>query len=64
MIMVTNLNESKSNITKKEADALTTLLQLQKNSIIVIKPCDKEAGTIICDFEKYNKSCLDHLDVC
>ena len=35
---------------------------ISSNRTIIIKPCDKGAGTIICVFEKYNKSCLDHLD--
>jgi hypothetical protein len=46
-------NKTHSNISKAEREALSTLVKLQRNCIIVIKPCDKGAGIIICDFKKY-----------
>jgi hypothetical protein len=43
-------------------EALSTLVKLQRNCIIVIKPCDKGAGIIICDYNKYVTSCEKELD--
>ena len=40
---------------------LSQLIQLQKQKIITIKPCDKGAGIIILDYEKYMQSCYKHL---
>ena len=49
-ILSSKFNKSHSNITKEETEALKTLISLQKNCQIVIKPCDKGAGIIICNF--------------
>jgi hypothetical protein len=57
----TTLNKSTSNITKGEVEALSTLVKLQKDCQIVIKPCDKGAGILICDYPKYVEACNDHL---
>ena len=38
------------------------LIQLQKGHIITIKPCDKGAGIIVCNFEDYVNSCYQHLN--
>jgi hypothetical protein len=43
----TNLNKTTCNIPKGEVDALATLVKLQKNCQIVIKPCDKGASILI-----------------
>ena len=54
-------NKSKSNISKEESDALAQLVKLQRNCVIIIKPCDKGAGIIICDYQKYIASCEKEL---
>ena len=54
-------NKTKPNISKAESEALAQLVKLQRNCIIVIKPCDKGAGIIICDYDKYVKSCEKEL---
>jgi hypothetical protein len=54
-------NKTKSNISKAERDALAQLVKLQRNCVIVIKPCDKGAVIIICDYEKYITSCEKEL---
>jgi non-homologous end joining protein Ku len=46
---------------KEEIDALRELIQLQKNRVITIKPCDKGAGMIILDFPEYMRACYEHL---
>jgi hypothetical protein len=46
-------NKTRSNISKDETEALKTLVKLQRNCVIVIKPCDKGAGIIIVDHAKY-----------
>ena len=53
----TKLNKTRSNISQKEMEALKTLINLQKTQKIVIKPCDKGAGIIICDYGEYVSSC-------
>ena len=58
----TSLNKTFPNIPTDEAEALVELIDLQKNRIIVIKPCDKGAGIIICNFSDYIESCTAHLN--
>ena len=60
-ILGTKLNKIRSNITEEEEVALKELIDLQKRCQIVIKPCDKGAGIIICDYVKYWQSCTEHL---
>ena len=60
----TQLNKVRSNIHKDESEALKELIKLQKECQIVIKPCDKGAGIIICDFTDYVKSCEKDLTSC
>lgn len=60
-LLGTTFNKSKSNISAEESEALQTLIDLQKKRKIIIKPCDKGAGIIICDFDKYLDSCYQHL---
>ena len=57
-----NRHRVKNNFTNKEKYALKKLIQLQKDRIIVIKPCDKGAGIIVLDFKEYMRSCTDHLE--
>ena len=57
-----HLNPNNSNISQSEQDALKQLAQLQRDRLIVIKPCDKGAGIIVLDYEDYEASCLDHLN--
>jgi hypothetical protein len=57
----TTLNKSTSNIPKSEVEALSTLVKMQKDCEIVIKPCDKGAGILICDYTKYVEACNEHL---
>jgi hypothetical protein len=57
----THLNKIRSNIPKDESEALKTLINLQKTRIIVIKPCDKGAGIIICNYKDYVNSCESDL---
>jgi non-homologous end joining protein Ku len=59
--MGTKFNRSRPNITVEEAEALKTLITLQKERIIIIKPCDKGAGIIVCNYGDYVKSCQEHL---
>ena len=60
-LLGTTFNKSKSNISPEESEALQALIELQKQCKIIIKPCDKGAGIIICDFDKYLDSCYEHL---
>ena len=53
-----NRKISGPNITEDEKSALNDLIQLQKGQIITIKPCDKGAGIIICNFGDYIDSHL------
>ena len=57
-----NRRKVPSNLTYEEKEALNTLVKLQKNREIVIKPCDKGAGIIILNFEDYLKAAQDHLE--
>ena len=58
------LNWSKvpSNISNEENEALKTLIKLQKERQIVVKPCDKEAGIIVSDFQEFLRACMEHLE--
>ena len=38
------------------------MIKLQKERRITIKPCDKGAGIIILDFQRYMDSCYNHLN--
>ena len=51
-----------TNFSKDETEALAILVKLHRNCVIVIKPCDKEAGIIIVDHDKYVKSCQKELE--
>ena len=53
----TKLNKARPNISDNETKALETLTNLQKSRQIVIKPCDKGAGIIICNYDDYVTSC-------
>lgn len=54
-------NKTRANISKEEQEALNLLVKLQRNCVIVIKPCNKGAGIIICDYTKYENSCKKEL---
>ena len=56
-----NRNSIKCNLPVEEVAALKELIRLQRERIIVIKPCDKGAGILILDFEEYMKACYEHL---
>ena len=49
----TPMNQIPSNLSKEELAALKQLIELQKEKVIVIKPCDKGGGILIADFAKY-----------
>ena len=57
-----NRNNAQPNLPPDKIKALSELIELQRNRIITIKPCDKGAGIIILDFEAYLQSCDQHLD--
>lgn len=56
-----NRNKCRPNLPPAEIAALNTLIHLQKTRLITVKPCDKGAGIIILDFDKYLDSCTTHL---
>ena len=56
-----NRNDVKCNLPKEEIQAIKDLIKLQKDRIIVIKPCDKGAGMIILDYPVYMRACYEHL---
>ena len=56
-----NRNEEKCNLPKEEIEALTDLINLQKDRKVVIKACDKGSGIIVLNFEDYLRSCYLHL---
>jgi hypothetical protein len=58
----TKFNKSKPNISESENIALKTLIDLQRKQQIVIKPCDKGAGIIICNYSDYVTSCEKDLN--
>ena len=45
----------------KELEALKELIKLQRDRVIMIKPCYKGAGIIIMDFKMYMQACYEHL---
>jgi hypothetical protein len=53
----TKLNKIRPNISNNEIEALKNLTDLQKSRQIFIKPCDKGAGIIICNYNDYVTSC-------
>ena len=62
--LIDNKNRTKTecNLPSEEVKAIKELIQLQKDRIITIKPCDKGAGIIILDFQEYLRACTDHLN--
>ena len=56
-----NRNTVECNLPSDEIDALKKLIELQKNRIITIKPCDKGAGMKILDFPEYMRACYEQL---
>ena len=56
-----NRNTIKCNLPVEEVTAMKELIRLQKEQIIIIKPCDKGAGILILDFKIYMRACYDHL---
>ena len=56
-----NRNQVECNLPKEEIVALKQLIKLQRDRIIIIKPCDKGAGILILDFSEYPKACYEHL---
>ena len=57
-----NRNKAEPNLPKDELNAIKELIQLQKERIITIKPCDKGAGIIVLNFEEYSKAATEHLN--
>ena len=56
-----NRNEIKCNLPVEEIAAMKELIKLQRDRVIMIKPCDKGAGILILDFNTYMKACYEHL---
>ena len=56
-----NRNNVKCNLPQEEIQAIKDLIKLQKDKVIVIKPCDKGAGMIILDYPVYMRACYEHL---
>ena len=56
-----NRNKSRPNLPPGEMKALAKLIEMQKQQVITIKPCDKGAGIIILDFQEYKRACEAHL---
>ena len=56
-----NRNKVPTNLPPEELKALKELIELLKEKQIIIKPCDKGAGIIILDFDKYMEACNKHL---
>ena len=56
-----NRNYVECNLPQDEIQALKELIQLQKEKVTVIKPCDKGAGMIILDYPVYMRACYEHL---
>ena len=56
-----NRNKEECNLPVDEINALKQLIQLQKDKIIVIKACDKGAGIIILNYNRYMQACYKHL---
>ena len=51
-----NRNKCRPNLPPDEIQALDQLIQLQKDRVITVKPCDKGAGIILLDFDEYMRS--------
>ena len=49
-VIGTTFNNTPSNFNKNELAAIKTLIKIQKEQVIVIKPYDKGGGIIITDF--------------
>ena len=49
----TKHNRVPPNLTKDEKDALTELVKLQKDGVIVIQPADKNGGIVIMNRNNY-----------
>ena len=56
-----NRKNVKCNLPQDEILAMKELIKLQKDKIIVIKPCDKGAGIIILDYLVDMRACYEHL---
>ena len=56
-----NQNKEDCNLPVEEVQALKELIKMQRDRVIIIKPCDKDAGILILDFKSYMKSCYEHL---
>ena len=56
-----NRKGSECKLPTEELSALKELIRLQRERVIMIKPCDKGAGILILDFEMYMQACYDHL---
>ena len=56
-----NRNQEACNLPVEEIQALKELIKLQRDRVIMIKPCDKGAGILILDFKIYMQSCYEHL---
>ena len=48
-----NRNQEECNLPKEEVVALKELIKLQRDRVIIIKPCDKGAGIMILNFKDY-----------
>ena len=56
-----NRNKARPNLPPDEIEALSKLIDLQKERKITIKPCDKGARIIIMNTDEYIASCEEHL---
>ena len=56
------MNKFSKNITKEEDTALKTLIRLQREKQIVIKPVDKGGGLTIMDHDDYVGACVKELN--
>ena len=56
-----NRNDVKCNLPHEEIQAMKELIKLQKDKVIVIKPCDKGAGMIFLYYLLYIRACYEHL---
>ena len=56
-----NRNKTDCNLPIEELAALKELIRLQRERVIMIKPCDKGAGILILDFKLYMQACYEHL---
>ena len=54
--------KTECNLPSEEVKAIKELIQLQKDRVITIKPCNKGAGIFILDFQEYLRACTDHLN--